>query len=119
MDTKTRAKIMRHIVDLKRRFMSPHFPASGSLYHRRDLDSSQHVIPVLDDIVVGPTAQHEWWYQERASLEVYHGLSPAKRELEFCERFGKPRLHVERYLREIHQFQTSHLFSTNISLPII
>lgn len=28
--------------------------------------------------------------------------APAKRELEFCERFGKPRLHVERYLREIY-----------------
>ncbi|KAF7712895.1 Uncharacterized protein PECH_002549 [Penicillium ucsense] len=114
MDTKTRVKIMRQIVDVERRFMSIHFPASGSLYHRRDLDSSQHVIPVLDDIVVGPTAQHEWWYQERASLEVDRGPwntfsacfeAPAKRELEFCERFGKPRLHVERYLREIHQFR--------------
>lgn len=31
--------------------------------------------------------------------------APAKREIEFCERFGKPRLHVERYLREIHQLQ--------------
>ena len=132
MDTKSRVKIMRQIVDVERRFMSIHFPASGSLYHRRDLGSSQHVIPVLDDIVLGPTAQHEWWYQERASLEVDRGPckplsrntcfsahidfepgttfsacfeAPAKRELEFCERFGKPRLHVERYLREIHQFQ--------------
>jgi hypothetical protein len=25
--------------------------------------------------------------------------------MDFCERFGKPRLHVERYLRELHQFQ--------------
>lgn len=73
MDTKTRVKIMRQIVDVERRFMSIHFPASGSLYHRRDLDSSQHCIPVLDDIVVGPTAQHEWWYQERASLQVDRG----------------------------------------------
>lgn len=73
MDTKTRVKLMRQIVDVERRFMSIHFPASGSLYHRRDLDSSQHCIPVLDDIVVGPTAQHEWWYQERASLEVDRG----------------------------------------------
>ena len=115
--------------------MSIPFPASGSLYHRRDLDSSHHVIPVLDDIVVGPTAQYEWWYQERASLEVDRGLcesllrrslivflpanidfkpgntfsvcleAPAKRELEFCEKFSKPRLHVERYLRELHQFR--------------
>lgn len=31
--------------------------------------------------------------------------APAKREMEFCEKFGKPRLHVERYLRELHQYQ--------------
>ena len=69
MDTKTRVKIMRQIVDIERRFINIHFPASGSLYHCRDLDDSQHFVPVSDDndIVVGPTAQHEWWYRERAS----------------------------------------------------
>ncbi|CAG7970391.1 unnamed protein product [Penicillium salamii] len=114
MDTKTRVKVMRQIVDLERQFMSIHFPANGSLYHRRDLDDSQHFIPVSDDIVVGPIAQHESWYRERASLKVDRGPwntfsacfeAPARREIEFCEKFGKPRLHVERYLREIHQFQ--------------
>lgn len=73
MDTKSRVKVMRQIVDLERRFMSIEFPASGSLYHHRDLDGSQHYIPVSDDIVVGPTAQHEWWYRERASLKVDRG----------------------------------------------
>lgn len=73
MDTKTRVKVMRQIVDLERRFMSIQFPASGSLYHRHDLDGSQHVIPVSDDIVVGPIAQHEWWYRERVSLKVDRG----------------------------------------------
>ena len=31
--------------------------------------------------------------------------APARREKEFCDRFGRPRLHVERYLRELHNFQ--------------
>jgi len=31
--------------------------------------------------------------------------APVKREIEFCKRFGKSRLHVERYLRELHQFK--------------
>ena len=31
--------------------------------------------------------------------------APAKREIEFCKQYGKPRLHVERYLREIHGFR--------------
>ncbi|OJK01753.1 hypothetical protein ASPACDRAFT_51502 [Aspergillus aculeatus ATCC 16872] len=98
MDTKTRVKLMRQIVDVERRFMSIRFPASGSLYHRCDLGSSQRVIPVSDDIVVGPTAQHGTTFS--SSFEA-----PAKREMEFCEKFGKPRLHVERYLRELHQYQ--------------
>lgn len=31
--------------------------------------------------------------------------APAKREIAFCEKYGKPRLHVERYLRELHHLQ--------------
>ncbi|KAJ5928331.1 kinase-like protein [Penicillium verhagenii] len=132
MDTKTRVKIMRQIVDMERRFMSIHFPASGSLYHSRDIDSSrQFSIPLSDDIVIGPTAQHEWWYQERASLDIDRGpwnnfstcfQAPAKREIEFCEKFGKPRPHVERYLRELHQFKNlspipyQHLLASYLKL---
>lgn len=56
MDTKTRVNIMRQIVDVERRFMSIHFLVNGSLYYRRDLDSSQRVILVLDDIVVSLAA---------------------------------------------------------------
>lgn len=31
--------------------------------------------------------------------------APAKREIQFCQQYDKPRQHVERYLREIHEFQ--------------
>lgn len=31
--------------------------------------------------------------------------APAKREIQFCSEHGKPRLHVERYLRESHGFR--------------
>jgi hypothetical protein len=31
--------------------------------------------------------------------------APPKREIAYCQRYGKPRLHVERYLRELHQFK--------------
>ncbi|KKZ65692.1 hypothetical protein EMCG_01254 [[Emmonsia] crescens] len=120
MDTKTRVKVMRQIVDVERRFMNIELPANGSLYYQRDLKPGHHSIPVsesshtLDRIVLGPSAQYEWWYQERDLLEVDRGPwenflacfnAPAKREIEFCKRFGKSRLHVERYLREIHEFQ--------------
>ncbi|KAJ9374479.1 hypothetical protein DTO282F9_1375 [Paecilomyces variotii] len=119
MNNKTRVKIMRQIVDVEKQFMSISLPASGSLYYRRDLGESEFAIPLSeqsasDQIVVGPTAQFEWWYRERALLDVDRGPwktflgcfeAPAKREIEFCKRFGKSRLHVERYLRELHQFK--------------
>ncbi|KKK12847.1 hypothetical protein ARAM_006569 [Aspergillus rambellii] len=122
MNNKARVKIMKQIVNLEKQFMSIHFPASGSLYYRKDLTQLQHAISlaVQDDqcgpseIVVGPTAQHEWWYKERARLEINRGPwidfrsafeAPAKRELEFCKQFGRSRLHVERYLRQLYEFK--------------
>ncbi|KAJ5087374.1 hypothetical protein N7456_010990 [Penicillium angulare] len=122
MDTKTRVKVMKQIVDLEKQFMSISFPASGSLYYSRDLDCPPNAIPASpdshlsspDQIVIGPTAQHEWWYQQRALLDVDRGPwttfnacfeAPVRREIEFCKKFGKPRLHVERYLRELHHLE--------------
>jgi hypothetical protein len=79
MDNKTRVKVMRQVVDVETRFMALTLPASGSLYYRRDLLPHSRAIPVSpgperpDQIVVGPTAQHAWWYGERASLETDRG----------------------------------------------
>lgn len=81
MDNKTRVKIMRQIINLEKRFMSIEFPASGSLYYRRDLEKSQCAVSLpgqseiaaANHIVIGPTAQHEWWHQERALLDVDRG----------------------------------------------
>lgn len=75
---KTRAEIMKQIVAVETRFMSITFPASGSLYYRKDLTSSEPnvLLPeqtTADDIAVGPIAQYEWWYKERASLNVDRG----------------------------------------------
>lgn len=72
---------MRQIIGLEKQFMTIPFPASGSLYYRRDLEESQPTIPLsdqsslppFDQVVVGPTAQYEWWYRERALLDVDRG----------------------------------------------
>lgn len=74
MDTKTQVKIMRQIVDIEKRFLDIQLPASGSLYYRKDLTESEDFVSVsgtpgmVDEIVVGPSAQYEWWYKERAAL---------------------------------------------------
>lgn len=79
MDMKSRVKIMRQIVDAETRFMNLSFPASGSLYYQGDLKESDRVHPIADrpqgndEFVVGPTAQYEWWYEERAQLDADRG----------------------------------------------
>lgn len=81
IDNETRLKVMDQIIDIEKRFMSFEFPANGSLYYRKDLGKSQFITPLpgqsnisaANHIVVGPTAQFEWWYQERALLDVDRG----------------------------------------------
>ena len=81
MDNKARVKTMKQIVAAEKKFMHIAIPASGSLYYRRDLEQTQFGISLpgqsdvsaADQIVVGPTAQYAWWYQERESLEVDRG----------------------------------------------
>ncbi|RMZ83193.1 hypothetical protein DV738_g1427, partial [Chaetothyriales sp. CBS 135597] len=120
MTNKARLKIMSQIVDLETKYMAIPFAANGSLYHRKDLDSDALAVPIDqssasddggNDLVLGPTVKYEWWYQERASLDVNRGPwrgfsqcfeAPAKREISYCQTYGKPRLHVNRYLRELH-----------------
>jgi len=87
MDNKTRVKITRQIVDVEKQFMSISLPASGSLSYRRDLGESEFAIPLSeqsasDQIVVGPTAQFEWWYRERALLDVDRGPCTSFRPLD-------------------------------------
>lgn len=85
LDTKAQVKVMRQAVDIETRFMKIEFPASGSLYFEKDLTNSEAKIPVLspssetDSIVVGPTAEYEWWFEERSRLNVDRG--PCKNAL--------------------------------------
>lgn len=81
MDNKSRAKIMKQIVEVEKKFMMIPFPASGSLFYRKDLGESQLIVPIPgqsnrpepDQVVLGPTVQHGWWYRERNLLDVDRG----------------------------------------------
>ncbi|KAL2822161.1 hypothetical protein BDW59DRAFT_181071 [Aspergillus cavernicola] len=92
MNNKSTVKIIKQLVQLEKRFMGI-----------ENLNKSQDFVPLLekyenlDDIVIGPTAQHECWYKERSLLDIDRGPSLAKRETEMCKQLGKPRL------RELHQ----------------
>ena len=72
---------MKQIVDIKKQFITIVLPASRSIYYLIDLDSSQFAIPLpgqsevplSDQLVVSPTAQHAWWYKERVLLAIDRG----------------------------------------------
>ncbi|PKX99465.1 uncharacterized protein P174DRAFT_469303 [Aspergillus novofumigatus IBT 16806] len=71
MDNKSRAKIMKQIVEVERRVMKTPLPASGRLFYRRALAESQLIVPIpgqSDQIVLGPTVQYEWWYLRAQSI---------------------------------------------------
>ncbi|KAF2868450.1 phosphotransferase enzyme family protein [Massariosphaeria phaeospora] len=109
--------ITKQIVDIEVRYMSIPFPASGSLYFDNDL-TTEKMVPVQDSergkIIVGPLATYAWWYQQRAALHVDKGPwnnfsqcfeAPARRELGSLKQHGKPRLHYERSVSELHGFK--------------
>ena len=79
METKPLTNVMKQIVETEKQFMTIPLPASGSLYFRRDLKRSESFVALpnssLDDdqVVIGPTAQYTWWYEERALLKVDRG----------------------------------------------
>ncbi|KAL4912146.1 kinase-like domain-containing protein [Aspergillus aurantiobrunneus] len=79
MDGKARVKIMRQFVDLENRVMGLGFPASGNLYFRGDLKTRASVSlhrrtgDGLEEVVIGPTVQHAWWYGQRSLLDIDRG----------------------------------------------
>jgi hypothetical protein len=73
------SKVMKQIVALERRYMSLALPASGSIYHRKDILDTDTFVPISgitegqDCLGVGPIASYAWWYRERAALQVDRG----------------------------------------------
>ncbi|OJD21352.1 hypothetical protein ACJ73_07308 [Blastomyces percursus] len=85
MDTTTRVRMMRQIVDLEEKLLNIPLPASGN------------------QIVVGPTAQFEWWYRERALLNVDRGPCVLQQNVKssFFKKISPPEhiRHLSNYLK--------------------
>jgi hypothetical protein len=56
--------------------MELEFPASGSIYYRKDVLSGD-VIPLPThggpEFCIGPIAHYTWWHEERGTLETDRG----------------------------------------------
>jgi hypothetical protein len=79
LPNKILAKVMKQIVAMEKKLLTIQLPAYGSLYFSHDLPSGDSGISIgslpqgVGELVVGPSAAHAWWYQERAALEVNRG----------------------------------------------
>ncbi|KAL5041130.1 hypothetical protein BDW71DRAFT_213297 [Aspergillus fruticulosus] len=118
MTPKDQHRIMKQIVEWEIRLMSLEFPASGSIYYRKDVLSGE-VIPRPDnnhEFCIGPVAHYSWWHEERAVLkidrgpwlsshDVFHAVG--ERELKWAQTYAKTHLLYERLYREIHNFVNS------------
>ncbi len=79
MSNKERLSIMKQIIGLEKLFFDLQLPASGSIYYQEDLRAGEKSVGIEGaslqgkPFVVGPTAQYEWWYQERKQLGADRG----------------------------------------------
>ncbi|CAG7921350.1 unnamed protein product [Penicillium olsonii] len=91
--------IMTQITDMERTIFDFHFPAYGSLYHKKDLDGETQ-IPIVGDFCIGPVSARQFWHGERSKPEIDHGpwlssedcvTSAARREIGVIQHHAKAR----------------------------
>ncbi|TFK46517.1 protein kinase subdomain-containing protein PKL/CAK/Fmp29 [Heliocybe sulcata] len=109
--------ILRRLVQLESQMMTVPFPAGGSLYYTRDLEKATGTaaIPLKDGcFCVGPATRLPMWFGRRSQLDVDRGpyesaeaalVTPARKELAYLEKFGRPLLPFRRERREGYQYQ--------------
>ncbi len=79
MSNKERLSIMRQLIGLEKLFFDLQLPASGSIYYQEDLRAGEKPVAIEGaslqgkPFVIGPTAQYEWWYQERKQIDADRG----------------------------------------------
>jgi hypothetical protein len=69
-----RAKLVTRLSKVKHNLFSISLPASGSVFYKKDLDSS---FPCEDipgtEFCVGPSVEQRWWADGRDQLDVFRG----------------------------------------------
>ncbi|DAA73798.1 TPA_exp: Uncharacterized protein A8136_4001 [Trichophyton benhamiae CBS 112371] len=94
--------LMMQIVDIEKKIFDFRFPAYGSLYHRVDIPKEARVDIEAGggEFCIGPICKRQFWHGERADMKLDRGpwtnpadcvASPARRELAWTSKYGKPR----------------------------
>ncbi|EME42126.1 hypothetical protein DOTSEDRAFT_45678 [Dothistroma septosporum NZE10] len=116
-----RRKFVASLVDLERRMGAISFPASGSLFFRRDLPAGSSGIAInpelcdsQDSLVIGPSVALPLWFGRRTGLSINRGPfreakhlieCGARKEIEYLRRYGRPLLPFDRIRRETFNLQ--------------
>jgi hypothetical protein len=69
-------KVLYQVVEFEAKLFNTPFPASGSIYHTRDLSpgTSKIDIPGFDgELCIGPFVGLEWWLDGRGDLDIDRG----------------------------------------------
>jgi aminoglycoside phosphotransferase (APT) family kinase protein len=65
--------MMTQIANMERKIFDFHFPAYGSLYHKKDLDNRDTQIPMVEDFCIGPMSARQFWHGQRSKTEIDRG----------------------------------------------
>ncbi|KAL8662773.1 MAG: hypothetical protein Q9168_008206 [Polycauliona sp. 1 TL-2023] len=115
-DRRRKHRIMMEVVKLQATLFSIVFPASGSIYYRRDLENEDFGMTIWDppgngdqDFCIGPDADRRWWYKERAKATFVRApymtaqevmSAVAQRELAWTSKYAQPRLPSDIVLKQ-------------------
>ncbi|KAH7372259.1 kinase subdomain-containing protein [Pyrenochaeta sp. MPI-SDFR-AT-0127] len=102
-----RAKLIGRLSQIEQRLFSIPLPASGSIFYKKDLDSS---IPAKEipgtEFCTGPSVEQRWWHAERGDMNLFRGPSGAEKELAWLHVHKQPRYPAREY-REFTNYQAS------------
>lgn len=72
LNTEEVVHIVAQIGYFEREIFKFHFPAYGSLYHKKDLDGETQ-IPIVGDFCIGPVSARLFWHGERSKMDIDRG----------------------------------------------
>ncbi|KAF2437996.1 hypothetical protein P171DRAFT_467594 [Karstenula rhodostoma CBS 690.94] len=119
LSEKARITVVTKLVELESRLFALAFPASGSLYYTKDLQTGIRKVKVAvansalnNDFCIGPDTRLDLWYGKRGDIEIDRGpysagalTAGAKKENAYLTKFGQPLHPFQRLRREIYNYQ--------------
>ncbi|KAI4923374.1 hypothetical protein J4E85_008411 [Alternaria conjuncta] len=135
---RARITVVAKLVELESKLFALEFPASGSLYHTKDLPDgfSKVDVPIAKfdrdgDFCIGPDTTLRMWYGKRGDIQIHRGpytepaaalVAGAKKEIAYLTKFGRPLHPFQHMWREIYNYQkqspSDHLDSLEKYLQI-